>query len=130
MSEETRRKISVSHMGVTPSAETRARMSASGKGKHSGPASGKWVGDAVGYQGAHHRMRAALAESACGCCGSTSDVDCALRHDAQEVREDRVGRYSVNQDDYWPLCRPCHKTYDTSSRDEWDRHVETHKVAA
>lgn len=106
-------------------------MSASGKGKHSGPASGKWLGESVGYQGVHHRMRAALSGSPCACCGSHEDVDCALRKEAANVLQDRVGRYSVSRDDYWPLCRPCHKTYDTSDDEQWALHFSfAHQITA
>jgi hypothetical protein len=72
-------------------------------------------GDAVTLGSAHDRIRAAkgrAGEYDCVNCGRPAR-DWALRHDAEQTKTARNGRvYSLNVDDYMPMCRRCHWHYD------------------
>lgn len=136
-SPETTARILASRSGYRPSAETRAKISASVsemlRGRQvsdetrakiaaaqSGTQGHQWVGDEVGYGGAHKRHRSELPMR-CEHCGTTDGLlDAALRQDAPKenlVRcEKRRLVYSPHTEDYMRLCRTCHAAYDKGSR--------------
>lgn len=104
--------------GRKKSEATKAKIGAA----NSGERNGTWKGDNVGYVALHERVRRVLVR-VCSHCGSTESAEAALRREA--VGPMRVGQmkiagkvrnltYSVNLTDYFCLCRPCHKKYDTA----------------
>lgn len=75
-------------------------------------------GDNIGIAAAHDRVRAAKGHARdhlCVDCGGPA-LDWALSHDAEETFEAKTtahGRfYSLDVDDYMPMCRRCHIHYD------------------
>lgn len=85
--------------------------------------SGKWVGDEVSYNGAHHRVRRArgsASEHACADCGGPAE-QWSYRGGAEvelyEIvpgprREPIEAAYSPDPEDYDPRCMSCHVRYD------------------
>lgn len=74
-----------------------------------------WVGDAVGYSGAHDRVRVAYGparnHNCVGCGGSATDW--AYDHaDRDEVLSPEGWPYSLSIDHYQPMCRTCHVRLD------------------
>lgn len=69
------------------------------------------------YSGAHvnvtlHRGKAILHLCQCG----KTAQEWALRHDAPGVQSDTNGKkFSVDPDDYRPMCYRCHRLYDKSA---------------
>jgi hypothetical protein len=67
----------------------------------------------IGYAGIHHRLRRLFAGKSCSVCGSGLNIQAALKHEATETRMGSNGfRYSINLDDYLPLCLRDHRRYD------------------
>lgn len=98
-----------SHPGPPRDLAVRMRVERRGAGN---PA---YVGDNAGFATAHDRIRAERGKASdCDCvsCGRPAR-DWALRHDAEQTKVARNGRvYSLNVDDYMPMCRRCHWHYD------------------
>lgn len=72
----------------------------------------------VTYRSAHTRTEARRGKASshvCDHCGSCAQ-QWALSHDAKSVLWGSDGKslmaYSVNEEDYMPLCKSCHKKYD------------------
>lgn len=86
---------------------------------NSGERNKNWKGNKVGYVALHERVRKMLVR-VCTHCKTTEKIEAALSHEAQSLKtdimkvngKDRIVRYSTDIDDYFPLCRPCHKQYD------------------
>jgi hypothetical protein len=80
--------------------------------KHGDPEAGV----AVGYDGMHARLRRGRGSAGthmCEFCGFQA-VDWAYDHDdLGEITDERGRVFSRNQDHYIPLCRYCHRVYDT-----------------
>lgn len=88
------------------------------------PATGKdnpsWKGDAIGYAGAHVRVRSHR--------GSASTYDCidcgrqaahwSFNHDtpSERTRESDRGYFSIDVADWDPRCVRCHQAYDRRER--------------
>jgi hypothetical protein len=70
----------------------------------------------VGYGAAHDRLRndrGAASLHRCAGCGSPADEWAYRGGDPDELLNERIGRpYSLDQDRYSPLCRPCHRRRD------------------
>lgn len=89
-----------------------------------------WRGDAVGYHGAHMRLRNARGSATaqlCIQCGMSA-VHWAYDHaDPNELQSD-LGPYSTDLDHYRPMCVPCHKLLDlaylSATKDASDAHQE------
>lgn len=102
VSELQREKISQTLMGHPVSEESRKRMSKPHK-----------TDDEIGYSGIHHRLRKLFQGKSCYVCGSKDQIQVALKHQAENVRIGANGfRFSVNLDDYFPLCVTHHRQYD------------------
>ena len=86
-------------------------------GGPTGPATGSWKGDAVGYVGAHHRVtkrHGAAALYHCACCPARA-LDYALLPGHGQLEDSATGyRYSSEPDDYAPMCRACHRPLDVA----------------
>jgi hypothetical protein len=104
--------------GRAMSAATKAKIGAA----NSGERNGVWRGDDVGYVALHERARKVIG-CACEHCGATERPEAALKRAAvgpMKVWKMMIGgkvrnlTYSVNLADYFCLCRPCHKKYDTA----------------
>jgi hypothetical protein len=96
--------------GFPPDHAERMRIERKGSGN---PA---FRGDRIGLAAAHDRVRALRGyarEHKCVECGGQAR-DWALSHDVEETCvAPRTGRlYSLNIDDYMPMCRRCHVHYD------------------
>lgn len=66
-----------------------------------------WKGDKVGYQAIHAWIKKSLVKSlVCSHCGETKRLDLA----------NISGDYKRSFDDWFWLCRSCHKKYDLSFR--------------
>lgn len=79
----------------------------------------QWRGDAIGYDAAHVRVKAARGsakEYACRLCGGPATEWAYDHSDPNEQYADRRGPYSTDQRCYFPACRPCHKRYDANFR--------------
>ena len=92
-------------------------------GQSPGPEHSSWVGDAITYKGAHHRVRlrrGSASQYACTC--GRPAMDWAYDHaDPDELLGDYYGRprrYSADPDHYLPMCRSCHRKFDYKIRDE------------
>lgn len=83
-----------------------------------GPASPAWVGDAVGYKGAHQRVQRARGlanEHQCLHCGQSASTWAYDHEDPNEVWGNDSGNvmaYSLVIDHYIALCRSCHRKFD------------------
>lgn len=95
---------------------TKAKIGAANSGKNAG----NWKGDDVGYVALHERVRRVMVR-VCSHCGSTESPEAALKRDAVgplKVGQMRVSgkmrnvTYSVDVNDYFCLCTPCHRQYD------------------
>lgn len=77
----------------------------------------QWRGDAAGYQAAHHRIwdeRGKARLYSCAHCGERA-AEWAFNHETRVRKVDECGRpYSLDANDYMPLCRSCHRRYDRS----------------
>ncbi|MGW2010926.1 winged helix-turn-helix domain-containing protein [Streptomyces nigrescens] len=75
--------------------------------------------DQIGYGAAHsrvHKARGSARMRLCVSCASGA-VDWALKKDAQAMRVNQSGPwaglpFSPSPDDYQPMCRSCHNSYD------------------
>jgi hypothetical protein len=79
----------------------------------------------IGYRGAHVRVvvaRGPAREYTCIACWTAPAQTWALRRTAldtlTERHNGRVVPYSLDLDDYVPMCRPCHSTYDAKHLDQ------------
>ena len=78
-----------------------------------GDSNHRWLGDLVGYDGAHERVKDALIGQPCLHCRSERNVQSALIHGHGSLYSERVRCwYSTDPHDYIPLCASCHKRYD------------------
>ena len=103
-----------SQLGKKRSKETIQRLIDSHVGKHCNPAfefkkgtpqneHPRWKGEDVGYHALHHWVKLKLVKpEKCSMC-------CKKR--VLEV-SNRDHKYRRNLDDYWYLCRSCHRKYD------------------
>ena len=78
-----------------------------------------YKGDDIGYTAAHYRIEAKhgkASEYECEHCSNQAEQWALMNHAKQVVEEfsEKFGwrKYSLNVDDYMPLCRLCHKRYD------------------
>jgi hypothetical protein len=76
--------------------------------------------DVIGYGSAHDRVRKMRGHARTHLCVSCAEkaADWALRKDAQTRRVEQSGPsagypFSPNPDDYQPMCRSCHNSYDS-----------------
>lgn len=79
-----------------------------------------WVGDDVGYQAMHRRIKKARGSAVCyDCqhCGKTA-AEWAYDHRDSDARTDRSTSflYSVDVWHYFPLCHLCHFRFDADQR--------------
>lgn len=130
MSVENRAAISAAKKGRTNgltgrrlSRQTKVKISAANKGSRNG----QWRGDDVGYISMHERARQTVGGE-CVHCGTTERLEAALKADAigplkttqmKIAGKPRDLRYSVNTDDYFALCVPCHRKYDNFGGNRW-----------
>jgi hypothetical protein len=83
-----------------------------------------WKGDAVGYRGAHYRIRnerGPASEYDCLHCGGSGKQwalirDIPLENLRSEIIDGRQTIFSPNPMAYIPLCVSCHLRYDRQSR--------------
>lgn len=81
---------------------------------HEGAANHNWVGDAVGYEGWHARLRkeqGAAANQRCVDCGEQAR-DWSYNHDSPDERSSPDGPYALSADCYSPRCKRCHIIFD------------------
>lgn len=76
----------------------------------------RWKGDEVGYYGMHYRLRRDVDLSACCVCGEQGRVEAALLTGRGNHEENGLS-YSVDAEDYVPMCVRCHRLYDQEARD-------------
>ena len=84
------------------------------------------TGDDVGYEAAHRRLRRAKGSArqyACTHCAERQALQWAFIHGSPGEKPAGVqrngrphGPYSLNPDEYMPLCASCHKLYDNAHR--------------
>lgn len=80
----------------------------------SGEASVSWVGDDIGYSGAHMRIRAERGRADghdCVGCGEQA-MHWSYNHDDPNGLSSKYGSYSPDPQHYSPRCVSCHKVYD------------------
>jgi len=80
-----------------------------------GEANGSWSGDAVGYAGAHTRVRSirgAVTTYTCDHCGGQAKHWAYDHLDPREKLDSRGIPYSTDPDHYLAMCVPCHKRFD------------------
>jgi len=74
--------------------------------------------DEPGYAAVHLRVQKPNRGKPCANCGTSEGITQALRHDgspsARRVERGR-GSYSIQVEDYVPLCWSCHALYDGAS---------------
>lgn len=70
----------------------------------------------VGYVGAHKRHRKTIDRSKCVECGSTKKIELSLIQGSGTLQDTTKGHYgkwySLDPNDYRPLCASCHRRYD------------------
>lgn len=92
------------------------RLSKHGDVDYSMPGS-PWLGDQVGYAGAHIRLRKTrgrASDRACVDCKSPAQ-QWSYNHAAEDERIGTRGYpYSLDPNEYSPRCVPCHKAFDLS----------------
>ena len=79
-----------------------------------GETASRWRGDAVGYHGAHDRVRdnrGSASRFACIGCGQAA-LHWAYDHADPDELLDPEGPYSAKVEHYQPMCVPCHKRFD------------------
>jgi hypothetical protein len=96
------------------------RSRPSGEGHHN------WMGDRIGYSGAHDRVRGVRGSASvqiCTECGNQAAEWSYMNNDPAELIEpDGLRRrYSADPAHYAPKCRPCHRTGDNFVRREGAR---------
>lgn len=82
--------------------------------RRTGTANTSWVGDNVGYTGAHDRVRNALGKATkfeCVQCSSQAK-HWAYDHADIDEKQSKFGPYSTKIEHYQPMCVPCHKNFD------------------
>jgi hypothetical protein len=76
----------------------------------------QWLGDAVGYAGAHERLRREQGPASsrdCVDCGAPAEhwsLKRDYRGDLKKNDQDQI--WTLDWDDYEPRCVPCHREYD------------------
>lgn len=79
-----------------------------------GEANHNWVGDAVGYEGWHARLRkeqGAAAKQQCVDCDKPAR-DWSYNHDSLDERVSPDGPYALSAEHYSPRCKRCHIVFD------------------
>lgn len=80
----------------------------------------RWLGDLVGYDAAHDRVKAAYGKAAshgCRHCSGTAAHWAYDHTDPNEKHDDpEEGPYSIDPTRYLPLCASCHKRFDDAHR--------------
>ena len=88
---------------------------------HVGADHPNWVGDDAKYETVHWRLRVVRgAPNRCEHCGVADDRSYQWALDWDVVTDLRYGArkgdpYSVNLDQYIPLCLPCHRKFDLAN---------------
>lgn len=84
-----------------------------------GADNGRWMGDSIGYYGAHQRLSArqgSASDRPCVDCGSQAKHWSYNHSDANERIEHGISAngiaYSTNPEHYSPRCVSCHKAFD------------------
>lgn len=87
---------------------------------------GRWVKCAVGYAGAHYRVKSVKGRAKdhrCAECGTWAEEWAYIGGDPEELAElrrpkgvPRVIAYSVHPEYYRPLCKPCHARVDAGTK--------------
>lgn len=105
LSEETKKKISLAHMGKHISEETKRKMHETHKRRktNQGEKNGQWKGDEVKYGGLHDYIKRYLPKpKICSCCKNEGWIElCNIS-----------GLYKRNFNDWEWLCRRCHMKKD------------------
>lgn len=76
--------------------------------------------EVVTYSQAHLRLKkdkGRPAHYACVTCGETAHEWAYMGGCPNEIDDGVHGKYSVDQDRYQPMCRPCHRRHDRASAD-------------
>jgi hypothetical protein len=79
-----------------------------------GSANPTWVGERVGYTGAHDRVRKSRGHASgyqCVECGSAA-AQWAYDHSCPDEKTSKMGPYSTDLSRYQPMCVSCHKLFD------------------
>lgn len=132
-SDETRLKMSIAHKGKKGtnlgrkfSKEWKLKISESLKGRKnpnanpphfSGDRASHWLGDKVGYQGIHIRIRKSLGKpKKCENCGKEKTT-------AKSIHWANVSqKYLLDKSDWVQLCASCHKRYDLKKSTSFIKH--------
>lgn len=116
---ETRRKLSESQRGRQFSDEHRQRISEARMGIARAERSPRWLDGEANYWVVHRRVMRAKGkarEYPCYLCGKDAE-QWALDHSCSSTYVEEIdGKdwiYSLDIDDYYPLCRACHRKADT-----------------
>jgi hypothetical protein len=82
-----------------------------------GPDNNKWVGDEVGYYGAHQRLYTRRGPAAAHPCADCGGVAAQWSYDRQDPDEKLSlwGPYSTDPAHYVARCTPCHKSFDLAA---------------
>lgn len=100
-SEETKQKMSQAHKGIKFTKEHKLNLSKS----HQGERNHNWVGELVGYNGLHLRIKKALGSpSICENCDTIN----AKRYEWANIS----GEYKTDISDWVRLCAVCHHLFD------------------
>lgn len=78
-----------------------------------------WIGDRVGYIGAHGRVKTVKGYASkyqCIDCGERAHHWSYDHADPDELWEAKKGPYSASPDHYVPRCAPCHWRFDKSAK--------------
>lgn len=93
-----------------------------GVGEVAGPEHYRWLGDEIGYKGAHIRVKRARGSASrylCGHCMQPAQ-EWAYNHTDPNPSIGEYGgslmEYSLDANCYIPLCRPCHRVEDARYR--------------
>lgn len=131
---------------VSPTPETRAKISAALKGRAPSKAQLRALDEArekrqanPSYQGIHNalrRERGKASEHRCTQCDKQAQVWALIDgRGKSRFGTGKQGRYSTRLEDYMPLCRSCHRRYDFVAKvfvcpecgtvvENWKQHVK------
>lgn len=125
LSDEQRKKIGLAHRGRKRSNETRQRLSASHLGKvpwnkgkkfpHLGEENARaWKGDSVGYGALHDWVRRTFGKPTC-----CTNENCSYPNPKRFEWANISGQYKRIGSDWQMLCASCHRKYDDIGNRAW-----------
>ena len=129
-SEEHKKRISAALTGKKASEETRKKLSESHKGKFVGADNPSWKGGRDWYRKLHADVKLLIGSpDHCEICGKNGELKQRNGSNGYDL-SNKTGIYTIELENWWFLCRKCHRQYDTKHNVRVPNLAPTQKVVA